>query len=317
MIKIDYNIIENNLKKFRPNDYIVIKSNAYGFGFKEVLSLAIKNGFYKFCVIDINEAIYIKRNYPKARVLLLGCFDIHCLEEYEKYDIELSINSVEDIFDLVTLEIKVQIKINSGMNRFGIVPEDFIKVLELIRNSKIILTGIYSHNATKDSMYIKSQKEAFYYAAKHISNVDIHFSASSLLNEKIKFANCVRVGESIYKNALTVFGKIIKINYLKKDDYVGYDYSYKMKKDSCIGIIDIGYADGLERNCNGFLVYTKRGWFHLVGKACMNYCFILVDESVEIGDLVYFIDEVNDISNYRNFFGKINHEIYLRFNHIK
>ena len=314
MRKIDYSIIESNLKKFRANDYLVLKSDAYGFGFKDVFNLAINNGFYKFCVIDIDEAINIKKNYPNARVLMLGCFDINLLEEYEKYDIELSINSIEDIFDLIAHQIRVQIKINSGMNRFGINPEDLIKVIELIKNSKLILTGIYSHNATKDKLHIKSQIEAFYYAAKHISNIDIHFSASSLLNESIDFTNCVRIGECVFQNALCVYGKIIKINYLKKGDYVGYDYSYKMRKDSYVGIIDIGYADGLERNCNGFLVYTSSRCYHLIGKACMNYCFVLIDKEVGVGDLFYFIGEKNDISNYQKFFGKINHEIYLRFN---
>jgi alanine racemase len=156
--------------------------------------------------------------------------------------------------------------------------------------------------------------EAFYYAVKDLNGIDIHFAASSLIDGKVHYQNCRRVGDILYHGALLISGKILKVNYINKGEYIGYDYSYQMKKNSYVGIIDIGYADGLERNCNGFSVCINNKYYYLIGKACMNSCFVLLnDEKVNVGSEVFFISCYNNILNYQQFFGKISHEIYLSF----
>ena len=264
MININYEKIKENLLKFDLNTYLVLKSNAYGFGFRRVLDLAIEASLYKFCVIDLLDAIYIKEKYPFARVLLLGIFDSSSLLIYEQYGIEISINNIEELYYLTGYKIPIQIKINSGMNRFGINPIDISRALEIISNEKIKLVGVYTHNATVDPKTIKQQEEAFFYAIKNVENVDIHFAASSLNEKENPFYISKRIGVKIYDDSLSVTGKIIKINYVYKDEFVGYDYSYKMVSDGYVGVVDIGYADGLERNCNGYYVYIKNNYFSTV-----------------------------------------------------
>lgn len=313
MIEISYNKIKENILAFDLETYLVLKSNAYGFGFRKILDIAIEASIYKFCVIDLMDAIYIKEKYPFARVLLLGVFDETQIYIYQRYDIEISINDLSDLDFLNISNLKVQLKINSGMNRYGISPEDIGRVLSIIDDKKLTLMGIYSHNATSNLRTIKEQKEAFFYAVKCVKNIDIHYAASGLMDDDFSIFNCKRIGANIYKDSLSVYGKIVKINYVFKDEYIGYDYSYKMENDGYIGIIDIGYADGLERNCSGFLVYINNRYYHLVGKACMNCCFVLIDEYINVLDKVHFISIYNPILNYERFFGKIKHEIYLRF----
>ena len=298
MIKIDYDVIRENILKLNSNDYLVLKSNAYGFEFKNVLQIAYSVGIRKFCVIDLNDAVFIKIYYPRARVLMLGIFDKNDLLLYEKYQIELSINDLDEIYSLKDFNLDVQIKINSGMNRFGIRPMDIKRCLNLLNETNLNLVGIYSHNATKVSVEINKQLESFYYAIKEVKDLDIHFAASSLINNSIPWQNAKRVGDMIYQNALSFYGKIIKINFLEKGEFVGYDYSYKLNKDSLVGIIDVGYADGLERICNGFLVYINNKYYHLIGKACMNYCFVMIDSNVGLGDVVHFISKYNNMNNY-------------------
>lgn len=313
MININYEKIKENLLKFDLNTYLVLKSNAYGFGFRRILDLAIEASLYKFCVIDLMDAIYIKEKYPFARVLLLGIFDSCSLPIYEQYDIEISINDIDELDSLIGYKIPIQIKINSGMNRFGINPSDIYRVLEIIKRDNMNLVGVYTHNATTNLKSIKQQEEAFFYAIKNIENIDTHFAASSLDDTSNPLFISKRIGVKIYENSLNVIGKIIRINYVYKDEYVGYDYSYKMPSDSYVGIIDIGYADGLERNCNGYYVYINNNYYPLIGKACMNYSFVLVDSRVNVFDDVHFISINNNIQNYLNFFGMIKHEVYLRF----
>ena len=200
------------------------------------------------------------------------------------------------------------------MNRFGILPKDVNRCLAIINEMNLKLTGIYSHNAGSNKELINSQLESFYYAVKDLKDVDIHYAASSLIDNDIKYQTCKRIGDFIYQNAFTVTGKILKVNYVEKHEYIGYDYAYQMKKNAYIGVIDLGYADGLDRNCNGFLVYVRNKYYHLIGKACMNHSFVLLnDDKLDIGDIVHIISSYNNISNYERFFGKTRHEIYLSF----
>ena len=171
MIEISYEKIKENILKFDLNDYLVLKSNAYGFGFRRVLDIAVEASIYKFCVIDLMDAIYIKEKYPFARVLLLGVFDSSSLLIYSRYCIEISINDIEEIEILNGYDLMVQLKINTGMNRFGIDASDIVRALELIKINNLRLTGIYSHNATNVPLVIKQQKEAFFYALKEIDNI--------------------------------------------------------------------------------------------------------------------------------------------------
>ena len=86
-----------------------------------------------------------------------------------------------------------------------------------------------------------------------------------------------------------------------------------MKNDGYIGVIDLGYADGLVTKCGGFLVYIDNKYYRLIGKACMNHTFVLIDDKVKVGDTVHFISPYNNIINYENFFGLTSHEVYLAF----
>lgn len=308
--KINYDRIKENITKLDKNDYLVLKSNAYGFGFKKVFQIAYELGMKKFALLDIKDGVYIKRKYPDTLVLLLGPIDCSFLSLCEKYNIEVSITDISQIKYLSKFKLNVQIEINSGMNRFGIKVEDF-KALNL--NDNLTLTGIYSHNATTDIPHINNQLLKFYEVINDKRDIDLHFQSSSTINFLFKYVNCKRIGVYIYEDSFSVYGNIIQINHSLKGEYIGYDYSYKIKNDCYIGVIDIGYSDGLERLCEGFLVYINSKFYPLVGRSCMNHCFVLIDESVTLKSKVIFIGKENNICNYLSYFNKIKHEVYLAY----
>ena len=72
-----------------------------------------------------------------------------------------------------------------------------------------------------------------------------------------------RIGDAIYYNALNVYGRIVKVNYVYQSEYIGYDCGYQMPYDGYVGVIDIGYADGLARKCDGFTVYINNKYYYL------------------------------------------------------
>ena len=306
--KIDYSKIKENLLSLNKSDYLVVKSNAYGFGFENVCLIAYLCGMKKFCVLDILDAIYLKEKYNDSVVLLLGPIDYKCLEKYEKYQIHITITKNLDFEIIKDYNILYQIEVNSGMNRFGLLDLPY----EIINND-IRFKGVYSHNATNNIDFINNQLQYFFERVKCFNDIEIHFSSSSSMDLKIPFTNSRRIGCEIYKDSLEIKAKIIHINYCLKDSYIGYDYSYKLESNNYIGVIDIGYADGLERNCNGFLVYNGENYFPLIGKACMNHSFILLEDDSLLNKEVTIIGKDNNINNYVNYFKKIPHEVYLAF----
>ncbi len=293
--------IRKNLSKISDNNYLVLKSDAYGFGLKQILKEIKKTSLYKFCVINIDDAICIRKKIINAKILLITPFNEEYIHLYKKYKIELSINKISDVNVVLKYNLKYQIAINSGMNRFGLkeINEDMIT-----EN----LTGIYSHNATDDLNHIQNQIVYFNEIIKP-KNIDIHFFASSHIN--LLYGNCRRIGESIYTNSLLIKSSIIHYVYIKKGEYVGYDYTYKASNNMLIGVLDIGYADGLVRNCNNFKVYSNGKYYSLIGKSCMNHCFVKID-SEKIKE-VEIISENNPIENYSSHFNITKHEIFISY----
>ena len=159
MIKVSYQQIMDNLSQLSRHNYLVLKSNAYGFGFEKIYQLAESLGFYKYAVITLDDAIYIKKKNPKNRVLLMGVFDESKIDIYQKYDIEITINHFKEIEKIRNHPIKVQIAINTGMNRFGIKPFEVESLFKVISNSKVLVTGIYSHSARNFDAEYKIFKE--------------------------------------------------------------------------------------------------------------------------------------------------------------
>lgn len=305
MIIIKHVILETinyNLSKINNSNYLVLKSDAYGFGLKQILKLIRKTDLYKFCVINIKDAISIRKKIANAEILLITPFNVDLMPLYRKYKITISINKVDEFKYIEFSNIKYQIVINSGMNRFGLKEID-----DRLITSNLI--GVYSHNATNEIKHIEHQIDDFSNMIKDIDVIDVHFFSSS--HPDMSFGNCRRIGEDIYRNALVIKANVINYNYLNKGEYLGYDYSYQAMSDILVGVLDIGYADGLVRNCNGFEVYASGNYYKLIGKSCMNHCFILLEseniKSVEV------ISDNNKIENYEAFFNITKHEIYISF----
>ncbi len=294
--------IKYNLDRINSTHYLVLKSDAYGFGLKQVLKLIKKTNLYKFCVINIDDAIAIRKNIINSKILLITPFIKEDVHLYKKYKIEVPINSMNDFEFIKDKNIKYQLAVNTGMNRYGL--KEITK--EMITDN---LTGIYSHNATDNLEHIQNQLKVFMDVLGNINNIDIHYFSSS--HKNLSYGNCRRIGKAIYNDALIVKAKITHYNYVKKGDYVGYDYSYKAKDNILVGVLDIGYADGLVRNCNGFKVYSRNKFYELVGKSCMNNCFVLLD-SEDVKE-VEFISNNNKIENYLNFFNISIHEVFISY----
>lgn len=272
---IDYDKIKSNLIDILKNNDIiwVVKDNAYGLGIDNMLSIGVGLGVLFYAVKDIEEGIYIKEKYPMVDVLVLGrCKDIKKLKEYNLIG---TINDYDEYVKYKEIKARAHLAIDCGMNRFGM-KRAYLAVI----NDKIV-EAIYTHIYSSDVVYDKIR---FIEELANKYNKKVHIGGSIVYK---KTRSMIRIGKIIYDGAISLFGHIINIKKVLKGESVGYDGIFKASKDCLIGVCDVGYVNGLNILYNGNVVINGR-YYCVVGKVCMDQCFVLVDDFVSLGDEVEF-----------------------------
>lgn len=219
--------LEDNIKEIinnYPYEYYfgVIKANAYGHGY-EVIKTMEKSGINYFCVSSLDEAIEA-RKYTKKPILVFGYVNTSDIDLVIKNNLTLSIISMDYFNELMKINpnIKVHLKINSGMNRFGI--KDKNEVLEIVnklKKSNMELEGIYTHLATSgvsdrfyDRQITNFEELTSLINLRDIKIVHLFNSISVARHKKLAYANGIRLGLMMY--GFTFKMNINKITELKR-----------------------------------------------------------------------------------------------------
>ena len=204
--------LKHNIKEIKNyyNDYKyyigVVKANAYGHG--DIIAKTLEEaGLNYLAVSSLEEGISV-RKYTKLPILCFGYIDTKDIDLAIKNNITLSIISYEYYQELLKLNknIKVHLKINSGMNRFGINDKNQVKeIVDNLKKSKIELEGIYTHLATSgvndpyyDYQIKKFQELTQLIDLKEIPIVHIFNSLGLARHKKLPYANGIRVGLMMY-----------------------------------------------------------------------------------------------------------------------
>ena len=125
-LEINLKNIETNLKKVisKYNDYKyyigVIKANSYGFGDAHTIKAMINAGCNYLAVATLEEALDIRKMNRDIPILCFGLVQNEYLDIVRDNNITISINSLDYAKELINLKIKnlkVHLKINTGMNR--------------------------------------------------------------------------------------------------------------------------------------------------------------------------------------------------------
>ncbi len=211
-VEINSEKLENNIKQIKKvySEYKyyfgVVKANAYGHGIESIKYL-INGGINYLAVSSLEEALEIRCLDKKIPILILEPIEYTALNDAIKNNITITIDNLNFFKKLKkdNIKIKFHLKIDSGMNRFGIKSCDEAKYIYQHSNESLFLEGIYTHlsNGIKDNKIYKLQIENFKNITKDI-NLDnipiIHLDRSLTMeqHEKIPFANGVRLGIIMY-----------------------------------------------------------------------------------------------------------------------
>ena len=239
---------------------IALKDNAYGHGIEQISLMCQEYGIKNVFVRNLAEA-NIAKKYGFETILVL-----YDMPEFKDDGVVISINSIDSL-NKVPKQSKIELKIDTGMNRNGIDIDDINIVLELIEKNNLILNGIFTHFccADEDNDITKIQEEKFLLVIAKIKekikySFKVHCANSAGVHKvNMDIYDMARVGIGAYgyldleeekylKPVLSLYANKITTKKLKKDEHIGYgSCSYIVPFDMTVSNYDVGYGDGLFR----------------------------------------------------------------------
>ncbi|MGD9175203.1 MAG: alanine racemase [Desulfobacterales bacterium] len=336
--EIDLEAIAHNVRELRritqPQARLmaVVKANGYGHGAIEVSRCALQNGASILGVARIEEGIQIRKAGITVPILVFGYTRPHRAGDLLKYDLTQSVYSVATAWELseaavsLAAKIKVHLKVDTGMGRLGLLPQNFHSDNPVKINSDTVtetltiadldgleLEGIFTHFASADSAdktYAKYQLDLFLNYLKHLQKAGLCPSLTHAANSGAvmdmprSHLDIVRPGIAIYglfpsnevdrqrislKSAMALKSQIIQLKKVPAGFNISYGSTYTTRQPTTIATVPIGYADGLNRLLSSrgqMLVGGQR--VPIVGRVCMDLTMLDVGnvKDVQAGDEV-------------------------------
>ncbi len=298
-------------KKLRKNLVVAptIKANAYGLGDKRMFNLLVENGCKHFFVATLEEGIKLKNKNKFVNIYILNGLQDYNLNKFFKSNLIPVINCIEEYKKIKNSGLKFAIHFDTGINRLGIPIEHTKKINFSNKNIKLVISHLSSANEYKNNYNLK-QKKIFTTLKKKIKNNKIIFSFANshgAILDKSYLYDMVRPGIGIYggfenkklgkriKNVINLKGKIIQIKYIKKNQYVGYNRTFKTKTKIKVAIIGLGYEDGIPRSLsnNGY-VYFKENKFKIIGRISMDSFTVDISKSSHDLNVGMYLDIINN-----------------------
>jgi alanine racemase len=288
------------------------------------VGVALESHVRRFCVYSLEEAIALRDAEIDARIQVLGPVAPRDLPVAYASNIEITLWDdgayARDVVAAATharIPFPAHIKIDTGVTRLGFPSAQARAAIErILAMPGISVAGLMSHLAAAeelDSTYTSDQLERFHAAVDGFdANLERHIAASAaaMLWPQTRL-DLVRAGIAIYglwpseptrkimeergvrlAPALSWYTELCAIHDVPAETSVGYGCTYRTTRRSRIGVLPIGYNEGLPRarsNRGEVLVGGKR--VPLVGRVCMNMAFVDVTDvpDARVGSLVTLI----------------------------
>jgi len=299
----------------------VVKANAYGFGQNKICTL-LKNSVDYFAVARLSEFLKYRELDINKPCLILSPLFSNELVVAIKNGAEVTVDSLETLERVERIALKfniiakIHIKLDTGMNRYGIKDENELKrVLERLKQcDNVKLIGCYSHlfeATSKNVVTIQRERFLCFKSIIESSNPNCLFhlaNSKGLLNKENHF-DMVRLGFDLYSSENSehkFITQISAVKEVKKGETISYNANYKAKKDITIAICSAGYADGVNRHLEDFYVLINGKKARIIGNICMDSFMVdisnieakVCDEVVIFGKSEERVISVCDLANY-------------------
>ena len=332
--------------------WAVVKADAYGHGAIECARVALQSGAQGLCVALVSEGIALRQSGINAPILIMSEQPAEQHRDIISYGLIATLYNEATITEFARtahdLEImaSVHVKVDSGMHRVGVSPEDAVKVAKLVAESQwLSLEGIFTHLATADvvdTQFAQQQVSTFSRCVEQVraSGIEVrhvHVSNSASAIRKLDAgAGCTmaRVGIALYgipgdahtnsfgathqldlRPVMSVHARVSHVQRVAAGQGVSYGLKRTMEQDSTVATLPLGYADGVPRGLwesGSVLIGGIRRPF--AGVVTMDQIMVnCTDDAVHIGDEVVLIgsqgSDVITANEWANKLGTIGYEI--------
>ena len=296
----------------------VVKANAYGHGLSLVVPTLENENIHAFCVSSVQEGIQVRSLLKQAIPILVFTADYNIDEIYACFDSDLTpvIGQMSDLlrFKSIHKKINIHLKFNTGLNCYGFSTKEANWVKnQLYKSPYLNLIGVATHlaksyDAGSDEGCTALQQKEFSSVQKIFGHQNYHYQNSACLLLQGDIGVGARPGIALYgvipptyrsvsidlKPVMSFETQLINIRKIEKGACVSYEHQWKAKRPSTIGLIPIGYADGLRR-------YLKDHQIHFliegqkvaqIGVIRMNCCLVDLTDlkaNVQIGTKVVIL----------------------------
>lgn len=328
---IDLSAIEKNIKKLLSQSgkpaLAVVKADAYGHGLIPVANRAIQAGATWLGVALLEEAIALRESGVQAPILAWLTPVTDDFETALQNEIDLAVPSLAHLELVIAAAQKtnqtarIHLEVDTGMTRGGALyewDELVVAAAQAEKNNTVKVIGIWSHFARADEPgqeFNNSQRNKFIAAVDVARQAGLkpelmHLSNSAAtINDKDSHFDLVRLGIAMYglspdvinmgnskklglTPALTLRARVHLVKDVPAGSKVGYGGTAETLTDTKIGIISMGYADGVPRNADktaGVLVGNKMS--PILGRVSMDQFVVDLgkESQAHVGDWAYLI----------------------------
>jgi len=354
--QIDLGVVRDNVTGLRKHVgaaelMSVVKSDAYGHGMIPVAKAALAAGAGWLGVIRVEEALALREAGLTAPVLCLMSVPGGRHEEAIRHDVDLAAGSAGMVAELAAAAqragrpARVHLKVDTGMSRGGATMPDWPGVVAAALAEQaaghLAIIGIWSHLACADMPghpSIDAQVKVFHEAlavaeqagarpeVRHLAN-----TPATLTLPQARF-DLVRCGGGTVglptlpgpmpgwlRPAMTVRARLVQVKQVPPGAGVSYGHRYVTSSQSTLGLVPLGYAEGVPRDASGLVQVYARGrrWF-IAGTVSMNQ--FVVDfgaEPAQEGDEVLLFGPGDHgeptAQDWADALGTITYEIAARF----
>jgi alanine racemase len=317
-LTVDLGALRRNVKTLlRALDgaelWAVVKADGYGHGAVDAAGAALGSGASALCVATIPEGLSLRGEFREARILVMGpAASSREIRQAREAALELAISDGE-----IPDGVRVHLKLDTGMGRYGLgeLPAPPAEVV-----------GLMTHLATADSdeEFARAQVERFRNATNAFAHLTRHAanSAAALRLPEARF-DAARCGIALY--GLSPFGgdapqdglepvlswasQISLCKLLRPGESTGYGRRYVAERETWIGIVPVGYADGFRRDLTGTEVRVGGEPRRAIGTVSMDSFAVELDRELPVGTPVVLLGHGVTAEAHARVAGTINYEL--------
>jgi alanine racemase len=305
---VDLGAIAHNVRLLREHAgpaqvMAVVKADGYGHGATQVARAALAAGAAELGVATVDEALALRADGITAPVLAWLHAPGIDFGPALLADVEIAVSSVRQLDELLDATRRtgrtatVSVKVDTGLNRNGVLAEQFPSMLTALRQAvaegAIRLRALMSHMVYADqpgNSINDVQAQRFSEMLAHAREAGVWFEIAHLSNSSATMSrpdlafDMVRPGIAVYGlspvpergdlgllPAMTVKCAVALVKPVRAGEGVSYAHTWTAERDTTVALMPVGYADGVFRSLGGRLDVQINGRRRPgVGRICMD-----------------------------------------------